>query len=270
MDGIVSNIQRFSVHDGPGIRSTVFLKGCPLSCWWCHNPENIQPFVQELYYQERCVNCGNCDSLCNYSARESVGKRMTTEDVLKEIKKDQIFFEESGGGVTFSGGEPFMQTEFLKKLLVECKSVDIHTVVDTSGFTPWKNIESIVDYVDLFLYDIKIMDNLQHLKFTGVSNNTILDNLYRLSNLNKKIIVRIPLIRDINDNESNIENIISFIKGIQLEGIDILPYHKMGMEKYKRLNMTYKLTGDEKPKEIVMESIQNKFKSAGFKVKIGG
>ncbi|WP_026895340.1 trans-4-hydroxy-L-proline dehydratase activase [Clostridiisalibacter paucivorans] len=297
--GMIMNIQKYSVHDGPGIRTTVFLKGCPLNCWWCHNPESQNIDFQIMYFKDRCTGCGicekrcpenaieikdgkaiidheictlcgKCEDFCPNEARKFVGKYMTTTELMKEIKKDEIFYEESGGGVTFSGGEPLVQIDFLQNMLKLCKEEEIHTTVDTSGYSKWENIEKIIDYTDLFLYDIKIMDDYRHNKYMGVSNKVILENLKRLSQAGSNIYVRIPIIKGVNDDIENIQSTIEFLKDINILQVNLLPYHKMGMEKYDRLSMDYRLTGDEKPSEEVMNSLLKKFKILNKRIKIGG
>lgn len=293
------NIQKFSVHDGPGIRTTVFLKGCPLECWWCHNPEsqNLNPEI--LYFEERCTKCGKCIKRCegkalefkdNYltinkstcnlcgkcadfcpnNAREYVGRNFTVKELMKEIIKDEAFYEESNGGVTFSGGEPLIHADFLRKVLEGCKIRGIHTAVDTCGHAAWESYEKILSKVDLFLYDLKIMNNEKHKKYVGVENKLILENLKRLSARNCNIFVRMPIIAGINDDDAHITEAICYLSNLNIIQVNLLPYHKMGMDKYKRLNMEYKLLGIEKPSEDKMTEIAEKFIKAGMKVKIGG
>lgn len=295
----ITNIQKFSVHDGPGIRTTVFLKGCPLRCWWCHNPENYCINHEIMFFQERCNGCGTCvkrcpeDAIeikdayplrdeskctlcgkcvdfCPNSAMEYAGRDVTAREIMKEIIKDQIFYEESGGGVTFSGGEPLMYPDFLSEVLKSTKTRGIHATVDTSGQAPWESFEKIIDYVDLFLYDIKIMDNDKHSKYMGMGNKTILENLKKLSERGANIYIRMPIIAGINDDE-HIDESIEFLSKLNIIQVNLLPYHKMGMDKHKRLGMEYRLTGEEeRPLEEKMEEIADKFKKAGIKVKIGG
>lgn len=297
--GTIINIQKYSIHDGPGIRTTVFLKGCPLKCWWCHNPES-QSYKEEIMFfeerctkckvceekcqqqairingsfpivnQKKCILCGECANFCPNNAREYVGKNITVSDLMKEIQKDEIFYEESGGGVTFSGGEPMMQIDFLNEVLKSCKDMDIHTAVDTSGYTNWKNFNKIIDKVDLFLYDLKLMNNEKHLKYIGVPNNSILENLKKLSDIGANIFIRMPIIAGINDDNEHINESIKFLSNLNIIQINLLPYHKMGMDKYKRLEIDYNLSGIEKPTDERMIEISNEFKSSGMKIKIGG
>lgn len=300
MEGTIVNIQKYSIHDGPGIRTTVFLKGCPLSCWWCHNPESQSTKNEIMFFEQKCTGCGicvkrcpeeaitmremkptidetkcilcgNCTDFCYNEAREYVGQKIGAIELFKEIQKDEIFYEESGGGVTFSGGEPLLQVDFLSEVLDICNKKNIHTTLDTSGYTKWKNIEKIVNKVDLFLYDLKLIDDEKHKKYIGVSNKLILENLKKLSSLGKRIFVRMPIIAGINDDNDHIDESIKFIKTLNnIEQVNLIPYHSMGMDKYKRLNMDYKLSGMEKPADEKMEELKEKFEKEGIKVKIGG
>ncbi|MBV1817059.1 glycyl-radical enzyme activating protein [Anaerosalibacter bizertensis] len=300
MEGTIVNIQKYSIHDGPGIRTTVFLKGCPLSCWWCHNPESQSTKNEIMFFEQKCTGCGicvkrcpeeaitmremkptidktkcilcgNCTDFCYNEAREYVGQKIGAIELFKEIQKDEIFYEESGGGVTFSGGEPLLQVDFLSEVLDICNKKNIHTTLDTSGYTKWENIEKIVNKVDLFLYDLKLIDDEKHKKYIGVSNKLILENLKKLSSLGKRIFVRMPIIAGINDDNDHIDESIKFIKTLNnIEQVNLIPYHSMGMDKYKRLNMDYKLSGMEKPADEKMEELKEKFEKEGIKVKIGG
>jgi len=297
--GTIINIQKYSIHDGPGIRTTVFLKGCPLNCWWCHNPESQNPTPEIMFFKEKCTGCGSCfkrcptkaielvegypvtyktkctlcgkcSDFCPSSARELVGKDISIKDLMSEIIKDEVFYEESNGGVTFSGGEPLMHADYLSNILNICKEKNIHTTIDTSGYAAWSQFEKIIDKVDLFLFDIKHMNNKKHLEYTGVSNNVILENLKKLSERGSNIYIRMPIIAGINDDDENIDNAVEFISKLNIIHVDLLPYHKMGMDKYRRLDRSYKLSGLEKPTEEVIAKIAEKFKSAGIKIKIGG
>lgn len=296
---IITNIQKYSVHDGPGIRTTVFFKGCPLNCLWCHNPESQNPSPEIMFFKERCtlcgsclkrcpqmaiefvegypvtneskcILCGKCSDFCPSNAIELVGKEITVKDLMKEILKDEAFYDESNGGVTFSGGEPLVHVDYLNNVLQTCKGRGIHTTIDTSGYASWEQFEKIIDNVDLFLFDIKHMSNEKHLKYTGVENIIILENLKKLSERGSNIYIRMPIIAGVNDDDENIDLSIDFISKLNITHVNLLPYHKIGMDKYRRLNMEYKLTGLEKPSDEVIDKIAEKFKKAGIKIKIGG
>lgn len=293
------NIQKFSVHDGPGIRTTVFFKGCPLKCWWCHNPESQKQNHEIIYFQERCTRCGvcvkrceenaieikdnivitdkdkcnlcgKCCDFCQSNAREYVGKEFTVRELMKEIIKDEAFYDESGGGVTFSGGEPLIYADFLKEVLQACNTRGIHTTVDTCGYAEWANFEKILGKVDLFLYDLKLMNDEKHKKYTGVGNKLILENLNRLSERGCNIFIRMPIIAGVNDDDEHINESICYLSNLNIIQVNLLPYHKMGMDKYKRLKMEYKLSGMEKPSDEKMNEIAEKFRKVGIKVKVGG
>jgi len=234
--GLVFNIQRFSIHDGPGIRSTVFLKGCPLRCWWCHNPEGQSPQPELSLIQARCVRCGRCQEVCPqqaahaaggnghpraaYSkctlcgacveacpteARQMIGRRMRVEQLVAEVLKDRIFFDESGGGVTFSGGEPLMQPEFLAQVLRACRAEQVHTALDTCGYAERDQLLELAGMCDLVLYDLKCLDDRRHQQQTGVSNQGILDNLEALAEQHANIWIRVPLIPGLNDQPEELE-----------------------------------------------------------------
>lgn len=293
------NIQKFSVHDGPGIRTTVFFKGCPLKCWWCHNPESQNKNHEILYFQERCTACGiclkrcpeeaieikdntvfvdenkcticgKCTDFCPNNAREYVGRDFTVQELMKEIIKDEAFYDESGGGVTFSGGEPLIYADFLKEVLKACKIRGIHTAVDTCGHAKWEEFDKIADDVDLFLYDLKQINSEKHKKYMGVDNKLILENLKKLSDRGCNIFVRMPIILGVNDDDEHIDKSVCYLSNLNIIQVNLLPYHKMGMDKYKRLKMEYKLSGTEKPSEERLYEISERFKKAGIQVKIGG
>lgn len=299
MDGTIFNIQRYSIHDGPGIRTTVFFKGCPLSCWWCHNPESQNLNKEIMYIENRCVHCGTCFKNCNEeaiifsngkpliddkkctlcgecinkcpaNALELVGRTISVTNLMKEIEKDVIFYDESGGGVTFSGGEPLLQFEFLDSLLEACKKSEIHTAIDTCGYTSWERLEVIASKTDLFLYDVKIIDNAKHKKYIGVSNDIILKNLEKLSKNGNRIFVRIPIIPGINDDDDNIDKTGEFLSKLRIEQVNILPYHSIAVDKYYRLRKTYKLSGLSEPDTNKINQILGKLKNYNLNVKLGG
>ena len=297
--GTVFNIQKYAIQDGPGIRTTVFLKGCPLNCWWCHNPESQSIQREILFSSDKCIGCGDCYkgctskatssihrerikdnnqcSLCGKCAEncpteaiEMVGKTMTVEDVMKEIEKDRVFYEESGGGVTFSGGEPLMQSEFLHEVLLRCREAEIHTALDTSGYSSWETLSKVSANVELFLYDIKHMNDQKHMALTGVSNRPILDNLKRLVAEGKRIWIRVPIIPGMNDDEQNMEEIGNLMDSLKLKEIYLLPYHNIAMDKYRRLGKAYGLPDIQTPSDKYMNEIAQNLSAYGLKVRIGG
>ena len=290
--GIVFNIQKYSIHDGPGIRTTVFLKGCPLSCIWCHNPESQAFEPQLMVYKKRCIGCGKCVEVCKYNAlsdsskciscgsctdvcfsraRELAGKLMTAEEVMAHIDKDSIFYDESGGGVTFSGGEPLSQPQFLLELLKQCKKREYHTVLDTSGYGTAETVKAASAMTDLFLYDLKLVNEEKHLKYTGVSNKLILENLKLISRLGNRIYIRIPLIPGINDDEENIRETAEIVQGTPgVEQVYLLPYHNIAADKYSRLGKRNSSEEIPIPSEEHVNTVAEKFFKYGIKVKIGG
>ncbi len=264
--GIIFDIKHFAVHDGPGIRTTVFFKGCPLSCWWCHNPESINSKPEEIIsviptFTGTGKKCG----------KDIVGREATVTEIMREIMKDVIFYYESGGGVTFSGGEALIQHDFLLSLLKRCKEKNIHTCIDTSGYAQKQIFSKVVNYVDLFLYDLKLINNDDHKKYTGVSNESIIQNLKYLCESNKQIFIRIPIIPNITDTDENISQIAEHISNLNyIQRVDILPYNQMGEEKYRRMEKPYLLNNVNPPSEERMFQIREKLESFGFTVKIGG
>ena len=266
LSGLIFNIQRFSVNDGPGIRTTVFFKGCPLNCVWCHNPESRQKFP-EKFNTNPYKNFNNLFG----SNNGVIGQNISTDSIMTVIEKDLMFYEESKGGVTFSGGEPLMQVEFLLEMLQKCKKKDIHTAVDTSGYTAFNDFLKILPFTDLFLFDLKIIDDIEHLKFTGVSNEIILNNLRELSNSGKDLIIRIPLIPGITDTERNLNDIINFIAQLKTNAkISLLPYNEMTAGKYQNLGIDFKLKNVLSQSPEFLDGIVNKFHTQGYEVKLRG
>jgi pyruvate formate lyase activating enzyme len=298
--GIVFDIKKFSLHDGPGIRTTVFLKGCPLHCSWCHNPEGISPLPEIHFWDNRCLNChecvqvctpqaltnidgvraydstlcqgcGFCADACPTEATEIVGTEMHVMEVIKEIEKDLLYYDQSGGGATFSGGEPLLQIDFLSELLAACKDRGIHTVVDTSGFVPFENLQQVLHNVDLFLYDVKIIDENKHIHFTGVPNGIILDNLVRLVQKGARIIPRVPIIPGVNDHYEDIRQSCDFlISAGGFQEVNLLPYHQTAASKYARMGMDFIFKGINPPTEERMDTIALEYEKLGFSVIIGG
>lgn len=263
MNAIITNIKRFAVHDGDGIRTTVFFKGCPLKCVWCHNPEAISPKKQIAFYEHKCIKCGSCStlcacdglkdginrldrqlccacgqcaSICPAEAIEIFGTEISIPSLLEILLRDKAFYDESGGGVTLSGGECLMQADFCAELLKELKSQNINTAVDTCGFVSKRELDKVIHYTDTFLYDIKAIDNNTHIRCTGQSNELILDNLKYLDLCGKKIEIRIPYVPNLNSNEA--DKIVAFLKPMKnITRVRVLPYHNYAASKYKALGM---------------------------------
>lgn len=291
--GRIFNIQRYSVNDGPGIRTTIFLKGCPLACKWCHNPESQSKNIQILINDELCKLCGfcvqecekgclsiidgrikvddsNCDIckkctyVCGNDAINIVGKDILEEELIKEILKDQDFYEESKGGVTFSGGEPLYQKDFLRNVLCECCKKGIHTAVDTSGYAKTEDLIGIADYTDLFLYDIKHMNDSEHVKYTGVSNKLILKNIKALIEKGSKVWIRIPVIPKINDSVDNMLQTAEFVKSLGIRDVFLLKYHDIFVGKYSMLGKKYELDGINKFTDYEWHNIVDIFERFNF------
>ncbi|MFH1754250.1 MAG: glycyl-radical enzyme activating protein [Candidatus Latescibacterota bacterium] len=265
-DGIIFDLKKFAIHDGPGIRTTVFFKGCPLNCWWCHNPEGVNALPAENLQTE--AGASPHSSRCG---KEAVGRRVTVESLLMDIEKDVIFYDQSGGGVTMSGGEPLMQDAFLAALLRKCRERRIHTVVDTSGYAPWETIARLCGLVDLFLFDVKLASDEDHIKYTGVSNRLIVANLAALAERSQAVTVRIPLIPDITDTDANLQAIaVLLAKMKNIRGVDLLPYNKMGEEKFRRFSIDSQLGPLAAQPQAELKKKAELFESSGYRVKIGG
>lgn len=280
--GRIFNIQRFSVHDGPGIRTTVFMKGCNLRCAWCHNPESYKGELQIRYQPEQCVECHICSQICSkgvyimgkcrhnqeactscgrcvqeclYGALQMWGEDKTVDEVMETVRKDKDYFYNSNGGMTVSGGEPLLQSEFVRELLKRAKEDNIHTALDTAANIPYEAFEKVLPFTDLILLDLKIMDDDMHKRYTGVSNKRILENAKCLLESSIKIQVRVPLIKGINDSQENAAMLCEFVKGYSnVEEISLLPYHSMGIAKAESAGVDMALF--EPPTERQMEEIR--------------
>jgi pyruvate formate lyase activating enzyme len=298
--GRVFEIERYAINDGPGIRTLIFLKGCGLGCLWCSNPESQNAHPQLVHYakkcleckacvsicerdalslvsggiviqRDRCDGCGACISVCNTQALVLLGKSMTPEETVAEVLKDEPFYQRSGGGVTFSGGEPLMQGEFVLRVAELCKEHYISTAVETCGFVSWDTFMRVLPAIDLFLYDLKEMDPERHREYTGVKNDLVLENFIKLAGTGKEIIVRVPVIPGYNDRDENFKMIIDFIRRYATGSrVDLLPYHRLGKPKYDRLGMTYIPESVDPPPPSRMERLKEEFMQAGFQVSIGG
>lgn len=291
--GLISHIQRFSVHDGPGIRDLIFIKGCPLRCQWCSNPETQNRYAELTYNENRCIGpieCGRCVKVCEVGAIKELGERrigidrklcsncgkcvevcvadslklfgnfMSIDNILKIVEEDSAFYTRSEGGITVSGGDPLSQAEFVRDLLEECHRYGIDTAIETSGYGEWEDIENVCTYANLIFYDIKCMDSKKHRAFTGVANELILENLKKLSTCFRQtpIIVRTPIIPGFNNSEGDIEAIVDFLTEINnLKEYELLPYHGFGEPKYLQLGRKYLLSGFQAPSEKEMSPLRS-------------
>jgi pyruvate formate lyase activating enzyme len=300
-EGIIFDLKKFAIHDGPGIRSTVFFKGCPLHCRWCHNPEGMSPTPEVMVSAQRCLaecraciklcpqkalakgkdgivldrdrcdGCGLCAAACPAEALQMAGRAVSVESVMGELAKDAVFYRDSGGGVTFSGGEPLVQIDFLQELLLAAKKQGWHTAVDTCGHAPFAVFAKIMPLVDLFLFDLKIMDPLKHKSFTGEGNGLILDNLTRLSRLTGSLAIRIPLVTGFNDSHGAMDRMADFCASLpRVHPVHLLPYHRGGSGKRKRLNQADPLPGARPPTAAGMQKIKEIFCRRKLVVTLGG
>jgi len=280
---------RFALHDGPGIRTTVFFKGCPLACRWCHNPESQSFGPETLYYEERCIHCGDClracpdgvsvescrrctacVAACPAEARQAAGREMTAGEVLGEIERDRIFFDESGGGATFSGGEPLSQPALLEWLLAACRERRIHTTIETCGAAPRAALLRAASLCDLMLFDVKLLDAARHREFTGASNANILENLLALAAVRGNTVVRIPVVPGVNDCAEEVRGFRDLFGALRPARIELLPYHRAGSEKYRRLGRENPMNGAAEPSPARMAAIAAELSLTGIPVKIAG
>ncbi|MCL5669753.1 MAG: glycyl-radical enzyme activating protein [Acidobacteria bacterium] len=295
--GLIFEIRRFCLHDGPGIRTTVFLKGCPLSCLWCHNPEGRSYKPSLMYFEDRCRQCRDCIPACPHGAIREVdskiltgpeceasgmcveacpsearlisGRWMTIPEVVGQVEKDLVFYDESQGGVTFSGGEPFYQPVFLNSLLDAFRDRRIHTTLETCGFVKSDILRSLMGKIDLFLFDIKVLDPAKHKEYVGVSNELIQQNLEMLVGEGAHLIVRVPIIPTVNDSTDEVDGLGRLLCRLHISDVHLLPYHRMGSAKYARLQMPYVLNIDP-PSPEAMLSLSSRLENQGLNVTIGG
>ena len=298
--GTIFDIKKFAIHDGPGIRTTVFFKGCPLGCWLCHNPES-QAFEPELMLRDgrcdlcgdcieacspgaisrdgeglridrsRCDLCGACVDVCLLGALEIAGREVTVDDLLTEIEKDTVYYEESGGGVTISGGEPLSQADFLCELLAACQARGIETALDTCGHAPPSVFQRVAQHVDLFLYDLKLLDDERHREFTGIGNEAIHTNLRWLSEQRGEVVIRFPLLPGINDDDGNLRRLGEFLLALPRRfPVDVLPYHRMGVDKYVRLDKVHPMPDLAAADGEIVDRVARRLKAFGLRVTVKG
>lgn len=297
----IFDIKRYAINDGPGIRIVIFMKGCNLNCAWCHNPESISTETERMYAPSKCIRCGTCviacpekaitltsegiitdaercnisgccAEVCPTKAIELSGKSMSVAEIMNEIEKERVFFDQSGGGVTFSGGEPLLQSKFLIELLDECGKRGIHRAVDTAGLANTEIIQAVAKRTDLFLYDLKLMDSERHRKWVGVPNEKILENLKLLAETGEKIIIRIPLIGGVNDDAENMHATAKFVASLSGEKkeVNLLPYHKIAQTKYQKLGRPEDFQLLEEPTKDAQLQALNIFQEYGIVASIGG
>jgi len=297
----IFDIKRYAINDGPGIRIVIFLKGCNLNCAWCHNPESISSETERMYAPAKCIQCGTCvvacpekaitltsegiitnADLCNMNgccaevcptkAIEISGNPMSIVEIINEIEKERVFFDQSGGGVTFSGGEPLLQSKILIELLDECGKRGIHRAVDTAGLANTEIILEVAKRTDLFLYDLKLMDSEKHLEWVGVPNEKILENLKALAETGVKIIIRIPLVGGVNDDAENMEATARFVASLSGEKkeVNLLPYHKIAQTKYQKLGRPEEFQLLEEPTKEAQQQAIAIFEKYGIQASIGG
>ncbi len=299
MRGIIFDIERFAIHDGPGIRTTLFLKGCPLACWWCHNPESLSPLPQLVFFEGKCIGCGKCFTVCPVVAHEHAGegrehhrekctlcgrcvqacvaealvmegREIDAAEAVAELARDAPFYATSGGGVTLSGGKPLRQADFCAQVLTGCRARGLHTALDTSGFAPWEDFEKVLPLVDLVLYDLKHADPVEHRRFTGVSNALIRENLMRIGQRGTPVEVRIPLVPGVNDSPANLEACAEILIELSsLTQVVLLPYHRLGEAKYSRFGRTYLLPDTAPPTAEGLAAAASRLSSCGLAVHVG-
>ena len=298
VEGFISKLQRYSTKDGPGVRTTVFADGCPLSCLWCANPELIGEAAKFLYHPRRCVGCGACVAksggairlteegceidrnsadleeisvVCYYDAYEKVGGIVTVGELVAGLLRDKVFYDQSGGGVTFSGGDAAMQADFFKEVAKRLKDAEVHVALDTAGYFPWDKLAPLVAAVDLVLYDIKTLNRTLHKRYTGVDNQLILENAMKIADSGKDMIARMILVPGVNDSDDEIIGRLKFIKSLgNSVKVDILKYHKLGAGKYASLGMIEMMEGTPECSDELADYAEKIAKDMGLEVTVGG
>ena len=301
MTGRIFDIKRYSIHDGPGIRTTVFLKGCALRCLWCHNPESVDPGPDLMHWPARCVRCyacakacpvgaiskdsagavvvdrsrcdlcGRCAEACLYDAMQTVGREMTVDEVVAEAERDRVFYEQSGGGVTLSGGDPIFQAGFAEAVLGACRARGLQTALDTAGMSQNGVLDRLAPLADLILFDLKLVDEARHKAFTGASNAPIIGNLKALVAAGREVWVRVPLVGGVNDDEDNIRRTIALLRSLKtIRRVGLLPYHSGGLDKARRIGKESQFRKFESPSEERIAAIEAAFRASGFDVRRGG
>jgi len=297
-EGFISKLQRYSTKDGPGIRTTVFAVGCPMSCLWCANPELIGDAAKFLYHPRRCVGCGacvaqsggtirltdegcdidhdnanleECSVVCYYDAYERIGRIVTVKELVTGLLRDKVFYDQSGGGVTFSGGDAGLQAEFFREVSIRLKESEVHVALDTAGYFPWEKLAPLVAAVDLVLYDIKTLSRTLHKRYTGVDNQLILENALRIADMGKDMTVRMIIIPGINDSEDEIAGRLKFVKSLgNSVRVDILKYHKLGAGKYASLGMIEMMEGTPECPDEPADYAVNLARNMGIAVTVDG
>ncbi|NSW91289.1 MAG: glycyl-radical enzyme activating protein [Firmicutes bacterium] len=298
-EGVVFDIQRFSIHDGPGIRTTVFLKGCPLRCKWCQNPEGLHIRREIQFFENKCIMCkkcfnicpedlhrlenglhvikregcmlcGKCVNECYSGALRFSAEYMTVDEIMEAVSIDKVYYDLSGGGVTISGGDPLFQCSFTLSILKECKSRGINTAIETSGHGKWQDLKKLVDHSDIVFIDLKLYSNIKHREFTGVDNSRILKNIIRLDNLRKPFIVRTPIVPGVNDNETELQCIADFIKKLtNVMYWEWIPYHRLGESKYRALGLDiHPFSKDGMLNKQILKELASKIDFDGIELKL--